>query len=150
MVRRIPPATEVRRKLIVSLLGDLVFFHGLGNHVLVVSSMKVLNELLEKKGGIYSDRPAFTVVGELMGLGQVHRRPIPHNTQLTNISSQSMPLLPYGEEWRIQRKLAHSALSPSAVKKYYTIQEDLAAILGKQLLDNPEEFFDHIRLYASL
>ncbi|KAI0739410.1 cytochrome P450 [Daedaleopsis nitida] len=114
-----------------AIYGDLMFFHGLGNHILVVSSMQVLNDLLEKKGGIYSDRPTFTVVGELMGLGQ------------------SMPLLPYGEEWRIQRKLAHSALSPSAVRKYYTIQEDLAATLGKQLLDNPDDFFNHIRLTAS-
>ena len=46
----------------------------------------------------------------------------------------------------MQRKLAHSALSPAAVKKYYTIQEDLAAILAKQLIDSPEDFFDHIRL----
>lgn len=58
-----------------------------------------------------------------------------------------MPLLPYGEEWRLQRKLAHAALSSSEVKKYYTVQEDLAAILAKQLLEDPEGFVDYIRLY---
>ena len=53
-------------------LGDLVFFHGLGNNILVLNSLKVINEFLEKRGDKYSDRPSFTVVGELMGLGQVH------------------------------------------------------------------------------
>ncbi|KAI0764639.1 cytochrome P450 [Fomes fomentarius] len=111
--------------------GDYVFFHGLGNGILVLNSTKAITDLLEKRAAVYSDRPNFTVVGELMGL------------------NQSMPLLPYGEEWRLQRKLAHAALSPSEVKKYCTIQEDLAAILAEQLLEDPEGFVDYIRLTAS-
>ncbi|EJF59311.1 cytochrome P450 [Dichomitus squalens LYAD-421 SS1] len=110
--------------------GDLVFFHGLGNNILVLNSMKAINDLLEKKGSIYSDRPSFTVVGELMGLGQ------------------SMPLLPAREEWRAHRKLAYTALNATAVKRYHTIQEDLAAILSKQILDTPQDFFSHVRLTA--
>ncbi|KAJ3552582.1 hypothetical protein NM688_g4079 [Phlebia brevispora] len=111
--------------------GDLVFFHGLGNHVLVLNSMKGIIDLLEKRATMYSDRPSFTVVGELMGLGQ------------------SMPLLSYDDEWRAHRKLAHNALSPSAVRRYHTTQEDLAALLGQQLLNEPEDFFTHVRLAAS-
>ncbi|KAI0919557.1 hypothetical protein AcV5_001591 [Taiwanofungus camphoratus] len=110
--------------------GDLVFFRGLGNNILVLNSMKVINDLLDKRGNVYSHRPGFTVVGELMGLGQ------------------SMPLLPYGEEWRAHRKLAHVALSATAVKLYYTVQEDLAALLSKQLLETPADFFSHVRLIA--
>ncbi|EKM50920.1 uncharacterized protein PHACADRAFT_151345 [Phanerochaete carnosa HHB-10118-sp] len=113
------------------LAGDLVFFHGLGNNLLVLNSMKAVQDLLEKRADIYSDRPAFTVVGELMGLGQ------------------SMPLLNYNEEWRAQRKLAHHALSPRAVKQYHVVQEDLAALLSKQILEDPEDFFSHVRLTAS-
>lgn len=57
-----------------------------------------------------------------------------------------MPVLQYGDEWREQRKLAHVALSPAAVKNYHSIQEDHAVKLSKQLLDSPLEFFDHARL----
>jgi len=32
--------------------------------------MEAVNDLLDKRGHIYSDRPVFTVVGELMGLDQ--------------------------------------------------------------------------------
>ena len=60
--------------MLTSPLGDLVFFHGLGNNILVLNSMKAINDLLEKRGSIYSDRPSFTVVGDLMGLGQVRRK----------------------------------------------------------------------------
>ncbi|KAJ7146035.1 cytochrome P450 [Mycena epipterygia] len=108
--------------------GDLLFFYGLGNNVLVLSSLKAMNDLLDSKA---VHRPTFTVVGELMGL------------------DQSMPLLPYGNEWRTQRKLAHLALSPTAVKKYHIVQEDLAVLLCTNLLSTPKEFFNHVRLISS-
>ena len=57
-----------------------------------------------------------------------------------------MPLLPYDDEWRAQRKLAHHALSPRAVKQYHAVQEDLAALLCQSFLDAPEEFFSAVRL----
>ncbi|THH16796.1 hypothetical protein EW146_g3913 [Bondarzewia mesenterica] len=110
--------------------GDLVYLHGLGTKVLVLNSIEIINDLLDKRGNIYSHRPVFTVVGELMALGQ------------------SMPLLPYGKEWREHRKLAHRALSAGAVKKYHIVQEDLAALLNKDFLEKPDEFFAHVRLTA--
>ncbi|PCH34875.1 cytochrome P450 [Wolfiporia cocos MD-104 SS10] len=110
--------------------GDLVFFHGLGNNILVLNSAQSINDLLEKRSRNYSHRPIFTVAGELMALGQ------------------SVPLLPYGEEWRAHRKLAHTALSPTAVKKYHIIQEDFAALLCNDLLSKPEDFFSLVRLTA--
>lgn len=109
-------------------LGDLVFFHGLGNNVLILNSMEAITDLLDKRGNIYSHRPIFTVVGELMALGQ------------------SMPLLPYGAEWRAHRKLAHAALSQGAVKKYHGVQEDLCALFINDVLEKPEAFFSHARL----
>ena len=69
--------------MLTSLSGDLVFFHGLGNNILVLNSMKAINDLLEKRGSIYSDRPSFTVVGDLMGLGQVRREPVQAGRQVS-------------------------------------------------------------------
>ena len=110
--------------------------------------MRVIADLLEKRATVYSDRPTFTVVGELMGLGQV-RVLLPSGVQCLTRRPKSMPLLPYGDEWRAQRKLAHHALSPSAVKRYHAVQEDLAALLGQQLLNTPEDFFSHVRLWVA-
>ncbi|KZT25793.1 hypothetical protein NEOLEDRAFT_340771 [Neolentinus lepideus HHB14362 ss-1] len=80
------------------------------------------------RAGIYSHRPQFVVAGELMGL------------------NQSLPLLSYGPEWRLQRKLAAVVLNPTAIKKYHNVQEDVAALLNKDLLTSPEDFMKHIRL----
>ena len=63
---------------------------------------------------------------------------------------QSTPLLSYNDEWRIHRKLSHIALSPNAIKQYYYIQEDLAALLSQQFLEAPEKFVDHVRLYVNV
>ncbi|THH21271.1 hypothetical protein EW146_g251 [Bondarzewia mesenterica] len=111
--------------------GDLVFLHGLGTNVLVLNSMKAINDLFDKRGNIYSHRPIFTVVGELMKL------------------NQSLALIPYGKEWREHRKLANVALSATAVKRYHVVQENLAALLNKDLLDKPDDFFNHVRLTAA-
>lgn len=57
-----------------------------------------------------------------------------------------MPLLSYGEEWKAHRRLAHVALSPGTVKRYHPVQEDLAALLCQALVENPKDFFGHVRL----
>ena len=51
--------------------GDLVGLNVLGTRILVLNSQKAINDLLDKRGNIYSDRPVFTAVGELMGLNRV-------------------------------------------------------------------------------
>ncbi|KAG6855594.1 hypothetical protein H0H87_000402 [Tephrocybe sp. NHM501043] len=110
--------------------GDLIFFHGLGTRILVLNNLETIEDLLDKRATTYSDRPVFTVVSELMGLGQ------------------SMGLLPYGKDWRTMRKMAHSSLRLSAIKKYCGIQEDLSALLNLSLLDDPNNFYEHVRLAA--
>ncbi|KAJ7037367.1 cytochrome P450 [Mycena alexandri] len=110
--------------------GDLVYLHGLGNSVLIVNSLSSVQELFEKRWNIYSHRPIFTAVGELMGVDQV-------------------ALMPYGEEWREHRKITYAALNPRAVKAWHRAQEDLAAIMIKDILERSDEFSRHIRLTAS-
>ncbi|KAJ7259646.1 cytochrome P450 [Mycena rebaudengoi] len=105
--------------------GDLVYLHGLGN------SMLVVNSLASKRWSIYSHRHIFTAAGELMGV------------------DQNMALLSYGDEWREQRKIVNSSINPTATKQWRGIQQDLAALMTKSLLDSPQNFMAHIRLTAS-
>jgi cytochrome P450 len=60
----------------------------------------------------------------------------------------SMPLLPYGAEWRAHRKLARIALNAGALTKYHHVQEELAVLLMKDLLESPDQLFSHVRLYV--
>jgi len=57
-----------------------------------------------------------------------------------------MAIMNYGKTWREHRKLTHIALSPDAVKQYYRVQEQIALLLMKGLLDTPQEFDSLLRL----
>ncbi|KAH9846771.1 cytochrome P450, partial [Lenzites betulinus] len=126
-----PEGAWLKLMEVKDIYGDLVFFHGLGNHILVVNTLQTIHQLFDKRALIYSDRPSFTVVSELMQLGQ------------------SMPLLSYGEEWKAHRRLAHVALSAGTVKHYHSVQEDLASLLCQALVESPKDFFGHVRLAAA-
>ncbi|KAK7443766.1 hypothetical protein VKT23_015550 [Stygiomarasmius scandens] len=109
--------------------GDLIFLHGLGNRVLVVNNLDLAAELFEKQWSVFSNRPTFTVAGELMGL-----------------QSTVFSLMNYGHEWRERRKLINLALNTRAIQKYRSLQEDIAALLNRDLLVDPEHFFEHLYL----
>ncbi|KAG2335457.1 cytochrome P450 [Suillus weaverae] len=95
--------------------GDVVYAEALGNSILILNTIESVTDLLVKKPSIYSDRPIFTMAGELMTLDNVSLR-------------QSMPMLQYGTTWREHRKLSRMALSPDAVKRYHRVQEDIIAM----------------------
>lgn len=59
-----------------------------------------------------------------------------------------MPLRMHDHGWKLQRKLARVAMSLNAVKGYHPLLEDIAARLGESLREDPEAFFNHIRLYV--
>jgi len=47
---------------------DVVYFNVLGNRMIVLNSQKAANEILDKRGAIYQDRPRF-VLFDVMGWG---------------------------------------------------------------------------------
>ncbi|THU96290.1 cytochrome P450 [Dendrothele bispora CBS 962.96] len=110
--------------------GDLVYVEALGNKILVLNTMKAVNDLLVDRANIYSDRPTFTMVGELMGL------------------ENSLALSPYGPTLRQHRKLCHVAFSPEAVKKYHGIQEEAITMYLKEIIEMPQNFVKQLRLTA--
>ncbi|KAG1849428.1 cytochrome P450 [Suillus subalutaceus] len=110
--------------------GDVVYAEALGNSILILNTIESVTDLLVKEPTVYSDRPTFTMVGELMGL------------------DKSMPMLQYGTTWRAHRKLSRMALSPDAVKKYHRVQEDIIAMYVDSLLEHPMDFASQLRLTA--
>lgn len=61
-----------------------------------------------------------------------------------------MALKPYGPEWRACRKLEHIALNPVASKQYAPMQEHFAATLVSEIIDDPSNFYNLVRLYVPL
>lgn len=46
-------------------IGPLLHLRVLNKHMIVINSLSVAEDLLERRGAIYSDRPQFTMLGEL-------------------------------------------------------------------------------------
>ncbi|KAH9481980.1 Cytochrome P450 monooxygenase 74 [Psilocybe cubensis] len=109
---------------------DIVYYKGLGNSILVLNSLESMQDLLVKKGNVYCSRPYFVVASELMDL------------------VNSTAFTPFGPRWRLHRKFARAALSPSAVKSYESTLAEVASRLNASFLENPDDFCDHVRLAA--
>jgi cytochrome P450 len=57
--------------------------------------------------------------------------------------------MPYGPEWRGQRKVYQTILSVTAVTSYQPLQAAEAVLTMKQLSETPERYYDHIRRYST-
>ncbi|KAF9474971.1 cytochrome P450 [Pholiota conissans] len=95
----------------------------LGKSIVVINSLKIAKDLLDKRSSIYSDRPHAIMAGDL-------------NESIG--FSKSLGFLPYGDTWRKQRRIVIQNFTPSMVPKYHALQEKEAATLVKNVLEDPD------------
>ncbi|KAJ7138224.1 cytochrome P450 [Mycena epipterygia] len=93
-----------------------------GKSVIILSSLKATEDLLEKRSFIYSDRSPMPMLKDLMGW------------------TFSLPIIPYGNAW-----------SPRAHRRLFSQRfNELAATHGllRRLVHTPDAFRDHLRQMA--
>ena len=61
----------VKKLLNVCNVGSIVSLDILGSNLILLNTIETLKDLYDKRGSIYSDRPTFVVMGELVGFDQV-------------------------------------------------------------------------------
>ncbi|TFL03965.1 cytochrome P450 [Pterulicium gracile] len=102
-----------------------------GQSVVVLNSHQSVNDLLEKRSSLYSDRPRSIMFQEIMALG-----------------TWSLPFMGYGPAWRIQRQMFHSSFHPNTVSSYRPVSTECTRKFLRQLHESPEKFRDHIHNHA--
>ncbi|KAG2366934.1 cytochrome P450 [Suillus spraguei] len=108
--------------------GDISHVEVLGQHIIVLNSIKTAMELLDKKSSVYSDRPVRPMGGELVGW------------------KHSLGLLSYGDRFRCYRKNVHRIIgNRTAISVYNTIQEIETYRFLKRVFAKPEQLQAHIR-----
>jgi len=105
-----------------------MYLNVLGNPVLVLSSVAAVNDLLEKRSAIYSDRPRSTMLHDLMDL------------------DWALAFAPYGEQWRRTRRVFHQAFNARTVDMYHVFQTNAARFFLRLLKESPSGFFEHTRV----
>ncbi|KAH8100340.1 cytochrome P450 [Cristinia sonorae] len=113
-------------------VGNLIYARFFRRHTIMINSIEVAQDLLEKRGANYSDRPPFVLHTELMGWKSmlVHMR--------------------YGDNFRIARKWAHDAFSnKNALKSYIPLQHKETYTLLAGLVDSPQDMVAHFARFTA-
>ena len=109
-------------------IGDIVHLNLLGQPLVILGSLNHAIALLDKRSGIYSDRPRLVMGGELVGW------------------NQTLALTPYGERFREYRRLAHKLFgSREHVQKYHPLEELETKRFLRRVAKDPGNVSAHIR-----
>ncbi|CAO2650482.1 Nn.00g017740.m01.CDS01 [Neocucurbitaria sp. VM-36] len=99
--------------------------------VIVCNDIWTISDLLDKRASIYSSRPHFVVMGDMM-----------------NATESNQVCQVYGDTWRSHRRLMHSAVGSQAVRPFRRIQSNESKILTRDLMNDPDHFEMSIERYS--
>ncbi|KAJ7284428.1 cytochrome P450 [Mycena rebaudengoi] len=100
--------------------GDMIFLNVFRNPILVINSVQVAQDLLERKSAIYSSRPIRVMQGEIMGF----------NFLFTGMK--------YDSWYRQHRTMFHQHFQHKVVSKYHTLQQRHTHTLLRNLARTPQ------------
>ncbi|KAH9058135.1 cytochrome P450 [Lactarius vividus] len=103
--------------------GDVIYLNVMGQPIVVLNTQKAAADLLNRRAGIYSDRPRNIVAAEILSGGLV------------------ITLQNYGPLWRRMRKAVHEGLN----KSFEVPQLNEAILLTSGFLAQPAMWDKHIR-----
>ncbi|KAG2117032.1 cytochrome P450 [Suillus discolor] len=108
--------------------GDITHIEILGQHIIVLNSVKTAMDMMDSKSTVYSDRPVIPMTGELVGW------------------KTSLPLQPYGDRFRMFRRHFHKVMGTcAAVDIYNVIKEVETHRFLKRVLAKPDQLQEHVR-----
>ncbi|KAF9222718.1 cytochrome P450 [Gyrodon lividus] len=114
-----------------SIYGKIFHFYFLNQNIITLNTEEAARALLEQRSTIYSDRPLDARILELHGL------------------ASNVAFMPYGDEWRVHRKVLHHAFRATVTPNYWPIQMRKAHELVQNIMRAPEGFFEHIQTFAA-
>ncbi|TFK29092.1 cytochrome P450 [Coprinopsis marcescibilis] len=111
--------------------GDLVYVQNFGQPLVILGSLQVARDLLDKRSSIYSDRPRFVLFSELMGW----------HSASTHVR--------YGPRFRKHRRFMNQMFNSRAISAFRPLQHKETLIFLESLLTSPDSFVKHFRRYAA-
>ncbi|KAJ1300368.1 hypothetical protein OPQ81_005187 [Rhizoctonia solani] len=124
-------------KLGKQLNSDIIYTNMMGQPVIVLNSARAASDLFDKRSAIYSDRLSALMVKSPTLLDW----------------SGFIPVLPYADPWRRQRRRMNNWLNMRAVRQFDSLQQDAVRTLLGRLLDiysttHPFELVKHEFFFA--
>ncbi|KAI0767392.1 cytochrome P450 [Fomes fomentarius] len=116
----------VHFRSLCAIYGDVLHFRVFNSSFIVLGSADVIQECLEKRSAITSDRPhshMFELTGNDFNLG----------------------FMPYGDGWRRHRRAFWQYFRPQAGIEYRAVQRAMAGKFLRKVLQTPNELKEHLR-----
>ncbi|KAL3457975.1 cytochrome P450 [Aspergillus heterothallicus] len=101
-------------------------------NVVILNNWKDVQELLEKRGHIYSSRPPNYIANELICKNETH-----------------ILFAPYGDGWKALRKAAQGLFTPASLASVLPIQEAEATQTVYDMIRSPTRYYEHIQRYTT-
>lgn len=111
---------------------DIISLKLMGDTVIVLNSAASVHALLEDRSAIYSDRPTFTMLNDLVGF------------------HWHIAFMRYGARWQTHRKVFMQQFQPSEVQFHRPVELEAARFLLQGLLKSPGRFEQHLRHMAGM
>ncbi|KAI0731821.1 cytochrome P450 [Fomitopsis betulina] len=111
--------------------GDMIYFHVLGQEVVVLNSAAIAHDLLDKRSSIYSHRPLLTMANEVIGW------------------NWSLPSMDYCEKFKRHRRYLQQYFSKSNLHKYYDLETKEVHKLLRNLLAGSNDVEGQIKRLAA-
>ncbi|KAF8910811.1 cytochrome P450 [Mucidula mucida] len=113
------------------LYGPLIYLNVAGQDIVVLNNHKVAADLLDRRAGIYSDRPQWIVASEILtgGLLVVFSR--------------------YNDIWRRMRRAAHEGVNKAVAPTYQPLQIKEAVFLVDGLIKDDRNWDEELRRAAA-
>jgi len=110
--------------------GDVVYLHILGQGLVFLGSPEATNDLMEKRGSIYSDKPQLVMIGDLCGCKDM------------------VAFTGYGDQLKRQRQLMNRAMGSQVIPNYHPLIESQTRIFLRRFVTDSSDYTSAIRRYA--
>ena len=123
----------------------MMYLNALGQPIIVLNSLKVAVELLDRRANIYSDRPRLIVANGIF-CGGLFTAFMSYGDVLVYPFFKKHPeLIVISYRWRRTRRAAHEVLTKVVVRDYHPVFCKEAVLLASAILKNPEALDKHIQ-----
>ncbi|KAI0774796.1 cytochrome P450 [Trametes elegans] len=106
--------------------GNVMHLKLFGQSTVVLGSYQTAIDLLEKRSGIYSDRPRSAMA------------------DLSGVTGWILVPMPYTAKWRLHRRSIVQSFNPAAIQSYHPILTATTNKLLRDLSATPHKFIEHL------
>ncbi|CCM06879.1 uncharacterized protein FIBRA_09188 [Fibroporia radiculosa] len=112
--------------------GPVVYAQCLSVKMVILNTLQAADDLLDKRGAIYSDRPHFGLITDVLDW------------------KPNLPFLPYNDQWRKHRRLCQNAVGTTqSLAGFRPLHRVESLKLLMELMQTPEDFMLHIKRYPA-